>query len=87
MFFQSYLLVDILGGFGQGRALLYLGAAALLFVIRREADLNRNWKCRGPGRNEGPVPKSGFGTHGFACVLLHLVKQQCRKYIHNDVFA
>ena len=23
----------------------------------------------------------------FSCVLLHFMKQKCKKYIHNDVFA
>lgn len=49
------------------------------FVIRRDFQKLRVQRC---WKKQGPGPKSGV-----SCVLLHLVKQKCKEYIHNDASA
>lgn len=63
------------GGVEQGGPLLELGAASLLFVIRREVDASVT-------RNAEVREEMGAWTQFrcFACVLFHFVKQKCKKY-------
>lgn len=73
------------GGVGQGGPLLKLGAASLL-SLGEKLILSET-------RNAEVLEEIGAWTQfrclnsWFSFVLLHFVKQKCKKYIHNDVFA
>lgn len=73
------------GGVGQGGPLLELGAASLL-SLGEKLILSET-------RNAEVLEEMGAWTpfrclnSWFSFVLLHFVKQKCKKYIHNDVFA
>lgn len=71
-----------------GKAELCSNLMQLVFCLSSEEKLI--WTETGSAEvlgEMGACTQIRFWNSWFCCVLLHLVKQQCRKYIHSDVFA